>query len=69
MRHNRTVIKHGHKYAKHKMCFHMVMVMCKKQHLSNIWSYIHEKAKQQWGWVEESLAYINKRVKPLNAGD
>ena len=24
-----------------------------KQHLSNIWSSIHEKVKQHWGWVEK----------------
>ena len=34
---------------------------CVKQHLSNIWSSTHEKVKQQWGWVEKSVAY-KKRV-------
>ena len=24
-----------------------------KKHLSNIWSSIHEKVKQHWGWVEK----------------
>ena len=24
-----------------------------KQHLSYIWSLIHEKIKQRWGWVEK----------------
>ena len=33
------------------------MVICIKQHLSNIWSSIHEKAKQHWGWVKKSIAY------------
>ena len=33
------------------------MVICIKQHLSNIWSSIHEKVKQHWGWVEKSVAY------------
>ena len=28
-----------------------MMVICIKQHLSNIWSSIHEKTKQRWGWV------------------
>ena len=39
------------------MCLIMVMVMCNKQHLSNIWSRIHEKVKQHWGWVEKSAPY------------
>ena len=29
------------------------MVICIKQHLSNIWSSIHEKAKKHSGWVEK----------------
>ena len=28
-----------------------------KQHLSNIWSSIHEKVKQYRGWIEKSVAY------------
>ena len=27
------------------------MVICIKQHLSKIWDSIHEKVKQDWGWV------------------
>ena len=38
--------------------FAQSMVICIKQHLSNIWSYIHEKLKQHWGWVRK------KRVTP-----
>ena len=26
-----------------------------KQHLSNIWSSIHKKVMQYWGWVEKKL--------------
>ena len=26
-----------------------MMLICIKQHLSNIWSSIHEKGKQRWG--------------------
>ena len=34
---NRTRCRHGHKYAKYKICLHkMMMVVCIKQHLSNI---------------------------------
>ena len=31
-----------------------------KQHVNNIWSSIHEKVKQHWGWVEKSVAYKKK---------
>ena len=40
-----------------------MMVICIKQHLSNIWRSVHEKAKQHWGWVEKSFVYKKKRVK------
>ena len=31
----------------------MVMLICIKQHLSNIWNSIHENAKQHLGWPEK----------------
>ena len=37
-----------------------MMVICIKQHLSNIWSSIYEKVKQHWGRVEKSVAYKKK---------
>ena len=41
---NRPSPRHGHKYTKYKMCLSiMVVVICIKQHLSNIWSSIQEK--------------------------
>ena len=43
------------KYTKYKICLSIMM-----QHLSNIWSLIHEKFKQQWGWNElkkKNVAY------------
>ena len=40
----------------------MMIVTCIKQHLSNIWSPIHEKVKQRWGWVEKSVAYKKKKA-------
>ena len=46
----------GHSYTRHKMCLNIMVVICIKQHLSNIWSSIHEKVNQQQGWVE------NKKV-------
>ena len=39
------------------VCISMMMLIRIKQHLSNIWSSIHEKVKQHWGWVEKSVAY------------
>ena len=33
---NRTRPRHGHKYTKYKISLNLVMVICIKQHLSNI---------------------------------
>ena len=44
----------GHKCTKYKMCFSMMMVMCNKQHVSHMWSWIHDEVKQHWGWVEKN---------------
>ena len=57
---NRTRPRHGDKYTKYKMCFSMTMVMCNKQHLSNIWSWIQEKVKQHWGWIEKKKSLLTK---------
>ena len=35
------------------MCLSIMIVICIKQHLSNIWGSIYEKVKQHRGWVEE----------------
>ena len=43
--------RHGHKYSECKKCLSMMMLICIKQHLSNIWSSAHEKIKEHWGWV------------------
>ena len=55
--------RHGHKYTKYKMCFSIVIVICIKQHLSNIWSWIHEKVKQHWGWVKKKALLTKKTCK------
>ena len=54
---NRPRSRHGHKYNKYKKRLSMMMLLCVKQHLSNIWSSIHEKVKQHRDWVEKSVAY------------
>ena len=41
-------------------CLSIIMVICIKQHLSNIWSSIHEKVKQHWGWVENKHCLLKK---------
>ena len=54
---NRTRPIPGHKYTKYKMCLNIMMLICNKQQLSNIWSSVHEKVNQVWGWVEKGVAY------------
>ena len=49
--------RHEHKYSKCKKCLSMMMLICIKKHLSNIWSSSHEKVKQHWDWVEKERAY------------
>ena len=48
---NRPRSRHGHKYSTYKNYLITIMLICIKQQLSNIWSSIHEKVKQHWGWV------------------
>ena len=38
--------RHGRRYTRYKICLSIMMVICIKQHLSNIWSSIHDKTKQ-----------------------
>ena len=45
---NRSRHSHRHTYTKYKMYLSMMLVICIKHHLSNIWSSIHEKVKQRW---------------------
>ena len=45
-----------------KLVSSMVMLILIKQHQRNIWSSIHEKVKQHWGWVEKNVAYIRKCI-------
>ena len=39
----------GTNMLKFKICFSIMMVICIKQNLSNVWSSIHKKCKQHWG--------------------
>ena len=56
---NKPRPRHRHNHTEYKTCLSIMMVICIKQHLRNIWSSIHEKVKQHWGWVEKSVAYKN----------
>ena len=42
---NKPRSRHGHKYSESKKCLSMMVLIYIKQHLSNIWSSIHEKVK------------------------
>ena len=59
---NRPRPIHGPKYTKYKLCLSIMMVICIKQHLRNIWSSIRENVKQHWGWVEKKALLIKKSV-------
>ena len=50
---NRPWPRHVNKHTKYKICLGIMMAICIKQHLSNIWSSIHKKIKQHWGSVEK----------------
>ena len=50
--------RHGHKYAKYKICISKMMVICTKQHLNNIWSSIHEKLSNTEDELKKGVAYI-----------
>ena len=43
---NKPRSRHGQKCSKYEKC----LIICFKQQLSNIWSLVHEKVKQHWGW-------------------
>ena len=50
---NRPRCKYGNKFSKYKKCLTMMMLICTKPPVSNIWSSIHEKVKQHWDWAEK----------------
>ena len=49
--------RNEHKYSKYKKCLGMMMIKCIKQHLSNIWSSIHEMLSNTEAELEKSVAY------------
>ena len=54
-RHDINRPRHGHKNSKYRKFLSMMMLICIKQHLSNICSSIHEKVNQHWGCVENYI--------------
>ena len=58
---NRPRTGYRHKYAKYKMCLSIIMVICIKQHLSNIWSSIRKKVKHTEAELKKALL-IKKSV-------
>ena len=54
--------RHGHKYSKYKNCLSIsvwwcLYVLSNQTTPKSIWTWIHAKVKQHWGWVEESVAF------------
>ena len=54
---NRPRPRNEHKYTKYKICLSIMMIIFINQRITNIWSSIHEKVKQNWGWVGKSVVY------------
>ena len=58
---SRPTPRHVHRSTTYKKCLCIMMVVCiKQQHICNIWSSIHGKFKQHWGWVEQKMLLIKK---------
>ena len=57
---NRPRSRHRHKCSKYKTCLSMIMIICVKQNLSNIWSSIHKKVKQHLmlSWKKHVISKI-----------
>ena len=49
--------RHGRKYTTCKIGLSIMMVICIKKLLSNIWNSIREKIKKHRNWVEKNVAY------------
>ena len=59
---NRPRCRHGRKYSKYIMFLIMMMVICIKQHLSDIWSSIHDKTKLSNTEAELKKSVAHKKV-------
>ena len=54
---NRPKSRHGDKYSKYRRCLSIVMLICIKQHLSNIWSSIIKKLSNTEDELKKNVAY------------
>ena len=54
---NRPRLRHEHKDTKYKMRHSTMMVICSKQHLSNMWNSIHQKASNTEAELKKNVAY------------
>ena len=57
--------RHGHKYSRCKNCLSVMMLICIKQNLSNIWTSIHEKVKRQALHIKRNIRNKNDRKMEL----
>ena len=67
---NRPSPSHKRKYTSYKMVHSMMMVICIKQHLSNIWSSIHETCmyiNQEFLACEIFVQYLFKWIPYLGS--
>ena len=62
---NRVRPRHGHKYTKYKTCISIMIVICIKQHLSNILSSIHEKLSNTEGELKKVLLIKKEYIAKL----
>ena len=62
---NRPRSRLDHKYNKHKKCLSMMMLICIKQHLSNILSSIYDKVSNTEFELKKAL-FIKKPVLAAN---
>lgn len=56
-------ITNSYEYTNYKICLNMMMVVYNKQHLSSIWSWIHEKLSNTEAQLKKRASFITKNVK------
>ena len=61
---NRSRPRHGRKYTKCKIGLSIMIVICLKELLSNIWNSIREKIKKKkhWAWVKKKKTLLMKKA-------
>ena len=54
--------RHKHKYSKYIKSLSIMMLICVRQHLSNIWSLFYDDVKQHRDWVERKHCLLKISV-------